>query len=163
MAKKKLVYTHAAEQAVEHVDVTNMGPVVYRSNKCEHQGRHDAVGEHLQYGATHANAVQRGYAHEHIAHVADAGVPDYVLQVLLRHGRHRTVEHVDRAQGDQHRHPPRIRGFRQKEYAHTDDAVSPQFHQHPGVQHGHCVVQPRGRQVTMYGTARGLPRNRSRS
>ena len=114
-----------------------MRPVIDGSHQREHEGRHNAVGEHLQHRAAHSDAVQRGDAHKHVAHVADAGVPDDVLQVLLRHRRHRAVQHVHRAQPDKHRHPPRIRGLRQQENPHPDDTVGPQLHQHPGVQHGH--------------------------
>ena len=49
--------------------------------------------------------VKSGDAHQHVAHVADAGIADDVFQVLLGHGGHRAVEHVDRSKGYQDRHP----------------------------------------------------------
>ena len=89
--------------------------------------------------------MQRGDAHEHVAHVADAGIADDVLQVVLRQGGNCPVYDVHRAQADEHRHP-NLRAQRREQHAHLDDAECAQLHQHAGVEHtdaggrGHVAV-----------------------
>ena len=65
--------THALDQPVEDHTVAYVGPLVNGSHHGEHQGRHYAVGEHLQHGAGQAHRMEGGDAHQHVAHVADAG------------------------------------------------------------------------------------------
>ena len=127
---------HARREAVQHQDISCVGPLVDGPDKCEEEGRHDAMGEHLQRGAGHTDGLHRRDAHEHVAHVADAGVPDDVLQVVLRQRRDRPVEHIDGAEDEQHEgevlHP-----LRQHHHPDPDDAERAQLHQHARVQHTH--------------------------
>ena len=111
-----------------------MSPIVNNSHHGEHEGGHDAVGEHLQHPAGHPHRMQGGYAHQDVAHVADAGISDDVFQVSLRHGGYSAVEHVDGAQDDQYRHPGGG-ALRQQHNPNPDDTVGSQLHQNPGVQH----------------------------
>ena len=52
---------HALDQAVEDHAVADVGPLVNRSHHGEHQGRHYAVGEHLEHraGQAHRDAAWR--------------------------------------------------------------------------------------------------------
>ena len=126
-----------------------MRPLVNSPDHSEHQGGHNAVGKHLQHGPGQADRVQRGNAHQHISHVADAGIADNILQVPLGHGGNGPVDNIDRPQANQHRHPGG-RPLRQQHHSHPDDAESPQFHQHSGVEHtdpggrGHMAVRRPG-------------------
>ena len=78
--------------------------------------------------------VQGGDAHEHVAHVADAGIADDVLEVVLGQRGDRAVDDVHRAEADEHRHP-HLRALRSEQHAHLDDAEGTQLHQHTSVQH----------------------------
>ena len=51
--------------------VAQVGLVVDGADVGEHEGRHHAVGEHLQHRAVDADLVHAGEAHQHVAHVAD--------------------------------------------------------------------------------------------
>ena len=63
---------HLARQAAEDRQLARVRLVVDGADHGEHEGRHDAVREHLQRGAVDADRVQRRQAQEHVAHVADA-------------------------------------------------------------------------------------------
>ena len=93
--------------------------------------------EHLKHRPGQAHRMQRGNAHDDVAHVADAGIADDVFQVFLGDGRDCSIDHVDGAQYNQNRHPVG-RALRQQHHAHPDDTEGAQLHQHTGVQHANA-------------------------
>ena len=64
-------------------DLARVGAVVDHPHDGEKEGRHNAVGEHLQGRTTHTNNVHGGKAHRHQTHVADAGIGDQLFHILL--------------------------------------------------------------------------------
>ena len=70
---------------------SSVSSVVEDSNHREQERRHDAVGEHLEYGAIKPYHGEAADAHEHVAHMTHARIPDNELQVSLGHRRKRAV------------------------------------------------------------------------
>ena len=68
----------------------------------EQQPGDDAVREHLQHRAAQADCVERQQPEQHEAHVADAGVADDELEVLLHQRHHRAIDDADHRQQAQH-------------------------------------------------------------
>ena len=59
------------------------------------------MADHLQHGATHAEAVDRTDAQQHKAHVADRAAGDPAFDVVLGEGVEGAIDDVHDAQHDQ--------------------------------------------------------------
>ncbi len=113
-----------------------MRPVVDHADDSKEEGRHHAVGEHLEPGTRQPIPVEGGEAEHDKAHVRHGGKADNVLEVGLHGGDQSPVDHVDGSQDEDQRRPE-TRTFRQQHDPHPQRGEGTQLHQDPCVEHGH--------------------------
>ena len=88
---------------LQFVQLARVGTVVHHAaDNGEQQPGDDAVREHLQHRARHADLVQRHQAQQHKAHVAHAGVADDKFEVGLRQRHQRAIDNADDGQQRKH-------------------------------------------------------------
>src|SRR4030042_602367 len=105
--------------------------------------RHEPVGEHLEHARDHTELRERGEAEQDEAHVADRGVRDHLLEVLLREAEHRPVQYA--GDGNHGHHWDHVlRAGRERRYSDPYQAVPAHLQQQPGKQDA-----PRGRGLDM--------------
>src|SRR5438128_2046561 len=88
-------------EAAEAADLTVVRPVVDDAHEEEEHGSDRPVVEHLEDRAVDPLRREGRHAEHHVAHVADARIGDELLEILLRHGAHRAVDDVERAERGQ--------------------------------------------------------------
>jgi hypothetical protein len=135
-AAKKASPVDRGEPA-EAVDVPVVCPIVDDADQEEEHGGDRPVVEHLEDGAVDPLRREGRHAEHHVAHVTDARVGDQLLQVLLGHGAHRTVDDVERPEcgeepeGDAVPAPDRGEGRRRQDaVVDPQDAVGPHLEEH---------------------------------
>ncbi len=113
-----------------------MGAVVDVPHRGKEQGGHDAVGEHLEHRAADPAHGHGGQAQANQAHVAHRGIADDVFQIGLGQAHEGAIDDAHRGQDGEQRRPV-DEPLGAEVHAHPQHAVGPQFHQHPGMDHGH--------------------------
>ena len=125
---------HHVREPAELRDLLGVAPLVDEPDDQEQPARREAVVDHLQHAALEPERVEREHAEHHEAEVADRGVGDQLLHVLL-HQRHEPgVDDAD----DRERHHPRHRverRLRQERQREADEAVGPHLQQHARQDH----------------------------
>ncbi len=101
----------------------------------ERQRRKEAVRNHDEHRAGHADEVQAGDAEENEAHVRHTRIADEQVQILLPHCHPADVKNVAEAEPGEKSHPV-VCGLRHQRQRDANQAVKPEFLQHAGVQHG---------------------------
>lgn len=83
---------HHPHQAAHLADVAGVRATVDHTDQREEQSRHQAVRQHLQYGAGHRRLVQHQDSEQHQAAVAHRRVGVDIFQIGLLNGRKRAVD-----------------------------------------------------------------------
>ena len=96
---------HLTREPGEVGELAVVGLVVERADEQEEERSHDAVGEHLEDGAAHADEVERAKADEDVAHVRDGGEAGHQLEVGLAERADGAVERADDAEREQRGRP----------------------------------------------------------
>ena len=124
-----------AEQAAEAVHLQRAGLLVEVAAQAERQRGEEAVRDHDQHRARHADEIQGGDAEEDKAHVGDAGIADEPVEVLLAHGDPAAIEEVAEAEPGEDRRPV-ARGVREQRQGDANQAVEAELLEHTGMEHG---------------------------
>ena len=77
------IHRHLAGQSAEAVDLAMMRAVVDHADQDEEHRGDGAVIEHLEHGAVDSGGGEPGNAEHHVAHVANRGIGDQLLEVGL--------------------------------------------------------------------------------
>ena len=125
---------HAIDQPAQLRDMARVRLVIDPAGHGEQHPGRQRVREHVQDRPGQTDVVQRRHPEEDIAHVAGAGIADYVLGVLGVEGHEAAVDDVEDAEHGRDRHQL-ARGLRQDLVTDSDDREVSELHQHAGVQH----------------------------
>ena len=121
-------------QAAEVGDLAGVAPLVDHAHQEEQRAGGQAVGQHLEDAAGHAQGRQAEQAQHHEAQVADRGVGHQLLDVRLHHGHQGAVDDADHRQDADRRGEGR-HALGEQRHGEAQHAVGAHLQQHAGQDH----------------------------